>query len=118
MSDVYTPAKAAYRGSTAPLNPERCKAQVWSRDRWSHTSQCSRKHVKDGWCKTHHPDAEAERKTASDERFKAHMRKQAMGWYGERMMSALIKIREGDNDPRQTARDALSGIEYAEEPTQ
>ena len=37
-----------------------------------------------------------------------------MGWYGERFMAALIKIRDGDNDPRETAWLALSGCKYAD----
>jgi hypothetical protein len=36
-----------------------------------------------------------------------------MGHYGERFMAALVKIRDGDNDPRETARVALEHCSYA-----
>ena len=114
MAEIYTPSKHSYQGSTAPLAPDRCKAGVYPQERWSRTHQCTRKPVKDGWCRTHHPDAEAERKAAASAKYEAEMRRHAMGWHGERMMAALIKIRDGDNDPRTTAAEALAGITYAQ----
>ena len=41
---------------------EQCKMEVW---RGFHTYQCSRKAVKNGYCKQHHPDTVAARKAAS-----------------------------------------------------
>ncbi len=115
MADEFRPDpnRPGYLGSRSPLDPTRCKAGVHSNDRISRYSQCARKPYKDGWCRQHHPDAEAERQRAADERYNASMRKAAMGWYGERFMAALIKIRDGDNDPRATAAEALKGISYA-----
>lgn len=105
--------RPSYQGSNARFDPKRCKAGVWGNERWSRYSQCSRKAVEDGWCKQHHPEAEAKREEAAKAKYHASMRKSAMGWYGERFMAALVKIRDGDNDPRETARIALDGCKYA-----
>ena len=117
MAEEYRhkPNRPSYQGSNAPLDPARCKAGVWSSERWSRYSQCARKAVQDGWCKQHHPDAEAVREQEARERYARQSRQRAMGWHGERMMAAPIKIRDGDNDPRETARLALVGIPYAAE---
>ena len=116
MADVFraNPKRPSYQGSNAPLDPARCKAGVTSGGRWPRYSQCARKAGEDGWCKQHHPDAEAKREAASTAKYKALQRAAAMGWYGERFMAALIKIRDGDNDPRETARLALEGCSYAD----
>jgi hypothetical protein len=107
------PGRPSYRGSSAALDPARCKAGVWSNERWSKYAQCARKAATDGWCKQHHPDAEAKREAEASARFDAETRRRMMGYYGERFMAALIKIRDGDNDPRATAAAALEGISYA-----
>lgn len=116
MADEFSPDtnRPSYKGSAAPLDPNRCKAGVWSSERWSRYSQCSRKAVEDGWCKQHHPEAEAKREAESNAKYERNIRRAAMGWYGEKFMAALMKIRDGDNDPRETARKALEGIRYAD----
>jgi len=46
-------------------NPAHCIEIVWGSDRWEHGHQCSRKrgHGPDGlWCKTHSPEATAQRR--------------------------------------------------------
>lgn len=116
MADVYRPSKVSYHGSTAPLDETRCKAKIYDRSGWGRTHQCSRKPWADGWCKTHHPDAEAARRAEAYAKYAKEQRRFAMGWHGERMMAALIKIRDGDNDPRTTAAEALAGIEWADKP--
>ena len=52
-------------------DPDRCKASVSGEGRYGsfHAHQCSRKPWKDGWCKQHHPDAEAERRVQSEARW-------------------------------------------------
>jgi hypothetical protein len=114
MADIYTPSTSPVSAiSSSPLDVTRCKAGVWGKDRWASYSQCARKAGPDGWCKQHHPDAEAIRNKEASERADKESRRWAMGFYGERMMAALIKIRDGDNDPRLTAAAALDGISYA-----
>lgn len=116
MADVYTPCQYAHQGSTHPLDKARCKAQVYTNQGGcGRFDQCTRKPHADGWCKQHHPDVEAARRAAADAKYEADRRRQAMGRHGERMMAALIKIRDGDNDPRTTAAEALAGIKYAQE---
>ena len=107
-ADLYKPDR-----NDSPLDPCRCKAWVWSNERWSRYSQCARKPVQDGWCKQHDPAAVAERRVASDAKGEAETRKWAMGFHGERWLVALAKIRDGDNDARETARVALEGCMYA-----
>lgn len=111
MAEVYKPSSSSLSGSTRPLDETRCKARVWSKGRWPQAHQCAFKPVKDGWCKTHHPDKEKARRDAADAKYEAQMRKLSMGWYGELMMEALIKIRDGDNDPRATADQALKAVQ-------
>lgn len=110
------PNRPSYQGSNRPLDPLRCKAGVWSNERWSTYAQCSRKATLDGWCSQHHPEAKAAREAAADAKYKETLRRSAMGSYGERFMRALIKIRDGDNDARTTAAEALKFCAYANEP--
>ncbi len=118
MAKIYTPNSSPIQGSTRPLDETRCKAEVYrSNGGWSTFNQCTRKPVKDGWCKQHSPDAEKSRADAAVQKREAEDRRHAMGWYGERFMAALIKIRDGDNDPRETARAALDKISYAKPET-
>lgn len=56
--------------------PGQCKAGVYRRisSNWGDTRQCDRKAKRDGWCGTHHPDAEATRRARSNARYDAQMR--------------------------------------------
>ncbi len=51
-----------------------CKAAVLQVGGW-HSYQCSRKHIKEGWCKQHHPDTCAERERKARERCEADLRR-------------------------------------------
>ena len=48
-----------------------CKREVYPNERWGafHPYQCSRKIWKDGYCKIHHPDTEAEREKKRTEKW-------------------------------------------------
>lgn len=46
-----------------------CKKTVIGESGW-HPHQCSRKSVRDGYCKQHHPDAAKKRREDSDHRYK------------------------------------------------
>lgn len=96
------------------MDIEKCKVMVPDRQAWHRECRCTRKATKDGYCKQHHPDAKAERDRISREKYEIASRRQAMGFYGERFMAALIKIRDGDNDPRETAKVALKGCRHAD----
>jgi len=76
---------------------QRCRCEVW-RSSWR-ASQCSRRAVKDGYCKQHHPDAIAQREAAASARVNSHMARFRL----ERAAPELAAlVRE--------ARDYLSGI--------
>ena len=112
MADIYTPGSSV-RDSRLPLDQTKCKASVRGPSAWDGYSQCSRPAGDDGWCKTHHPDAVATRRNAAEQRYEKQRRADAMGWYGESFMAALIVICDGDSNPRETARKALDGCPYA-----
>jgi len=112
MEMEYSPGRWPTGSSKAELDPTRCKASVREQGMWPRFYQCKRKATLDGWCKQHHPDAQAARDKAAMDKHHAGQRKRAMGYYGETFMAALIKIRDGDNDPRQTAAAALAGCKY------
>ena len=60
------------------MNPNQCKETV-ADDTGFHFYQCSRKPVKDGYCKQHHPDSVAERRRKAEEKYEAERKKSA--WY-------------------------------------
>lgn len=122
MADVYTAEKGGRFGRMGtPPNESLCKAAVYVPDLYRFR-QCQRKPHADGWCKQHHPEIEASRKEERQKRWEEQaanqQRRDAMGWYGERFMAALIEIRDGHNDPRARAAEALEGCSYAKEPKQ
>lgn len=75
--------------------------------------RCERKAVRDGYCKQHHPDAVAERRTKSNERYEADARarhaKTARAYDRPReYMEALRLIAAGHNDARTLATEVLA----------
>lgn len=56
----------------AAVNPATCKASVSGGRGMIY--QCGRKRWKDGWCKQHHPDSEAERRRHSVEKYEQKWR--------------------------------------------
>ena len=76
---------------------QRCQKRV-RHSTW-HSGQCSRRAVKDGYCKQHHPDALAQREAEAAAKHKSYMVKFRL----ERAAPELVAlVRE--------ARDYLSGI--------
>lgn len=51
---------------------EQCVAKVYPNTRWGafHPHRCTQKVWKDGFCKTHHPDSEEERRSKSIDKYK------------------------------------------------
>lgn len=60
-------------------NYKRCKEKVFHSWQFG-GSQCSRKSVKDGYCKQHHPDAIKKREKKSEETSKKNRRMRG-SWY-------------------------------------
>ena len=58
-----------YDRYSSPVNPDQCKASVPDGGRSMRDHQCHRKPWRDGWCKQHHPDTEAERREESSRRW-------------------------------------------------
>jgi len=85
MASEYTPSRRSY---DRPVDPARCKALVITNDRASIPYQCKRKPWKDGWCRQHHPDTEAERKLKKRERYERKFQSSPVG----RLVAALDEI--------------------------
>jgi hypothetical protein len=87
-----------YRGR---LDPEHCKAGVWSREGWSRQYQCTRKAKVDGYCKQHHPDAVKRRREESDARWRAEEKVKRDRWRYQ-----LARLRAWDEVVRLLRSDA------------
>ena len=87
MTRVYKPYKVPW-GCSASIDPIRCKAEVNSG--YSNYRQCSRKAGKDGWCKQHHPDAQAKRDREAAELRDYHYKNSA----AYKLKKALERIEE------------------------
>ena len=78
MATEYVPMKGY------SFDPKYCKAAVFPSNGWS-SYQCSNTVKKDGWCGTHHPDAEAKRRKKSDDKYKAERKRSDEKWERERL---------------------------------
>ncbi len=113
MAEIYQRSKRpnAFE-SRADLDQTRCKAGVVTYHGLArYYAQCSRKAGADGWCKQHHPDAEKKRREDQRKAYEADMRRRSIGWKGHILVKALEQIRDGDNNPRETARIALEKLD-------
>ena len=54
----------------SPVKSDQCKASVLDGGRSVRFHQCQRRPWKDGWCKQHHPDTEAERRAQKELRYR------------------------------------------------
>lgn len=114
--------------SRNPVDPTRCACEVnRGQGGWTFYAQCSGpakyERVIDGQtvkvCHTHRPEVVQAREAKKDAREKAATEKWRRSLYlpGD-YRAALQKIADGDNDPRQTARDALDKWGDYKEPGQ
>jgi hypothetical protein len=113
----YNPKGGGATDSKRPLDPNRCKAGVhYYIGNWPKYKQCENKAKADGYCGTHNPEKVAARDKANDERGRAKMEADTLKWVfgraGLRMGDVLAKIRDGDNDPRATAREILEAVDW------
>jgi hypothetical protein len=61
------------------------------------------------YCKQHSPEAAAAREKVAKERYEKEMANWRLQLAGPRFFAALCKIADGDNNPRETALDAIKG---------
>ena len=85
---------------------ERCKEHVWTNGGF-HGHQCSRKAVKDGYCKIHHPDSVKARREKSAQRYKEQYAKSPIGL----LKKAREKI-ESLTQQLESARKDAENLEY------
>lgn len=87
------------------MDDTKCKESVmW--DSW-HSSQCTRKIWKDGYCKQHHPDSVKARRVASDKRWEEKRKQQP--WYQLRMAQTRIAELEAEVARLSTLNPSLQG---------
>jgi hypothetical protein len=126
--ELYKPSSGGFTDSKRPLDPTRCACGVTSYiGRWPRYGQCANRgkyeRVIGGQtvkvCHTHRPEVVQSRKAKADARYEAQTNKwkrqtHRPGDYRD----ALQRIADGDNDPRQTARDVLDKWGDYKEPGQ
>lgn len=71
------------------MKPEKCKERIYPERAWK-SVQCSRKAVKDGYCRQHHPDAVKARLEKSNARWEENRKKSS--WY--QLIEAQKRIAE------------------------
>lgn len=108
MAHEYKPRDYLY---AAPFDPGRCKASVTERGHWR-PHQCRRKPWKDGWCKQHHPDAEAERREQSKKRWEEKFRQDPLVKAKEEItrLKARIGELEAGEDELAEVLDAILDV--------
>jgi hypothetical protein len=96
---------------------ERCCEEVSNGTRGALYHQCFRKRgygPGGAYCKQHDPATVQAKRDAWEAKYRKQQaiddRRYAIQSAGERMLAALHKIANGDNDPRSTAREALRGL--------
>lgn len=92
-----------------PADAERCCVEV--HHSIGQHAQCTRRRgygPELAYCKQHDPAAEAARAAKADERYEKELAVWRLKSAGPRFFEVLCKIADGDNNPRQTAIDAIS----------
>lgn len=119
---LYKSAYGAWAGMPKGHQPDfkRCCEEVWSRERWSRHSQCSRPrgHGPDGaYCKQHDPAiVEARQKAVEIAGNKRH-RNDMMRAFGSSFLAILRQIADGHNDPRAIASEAVRRFDTSYPPS-
>ncbi len=92
--------------------PERCQHEVtFYQSNWPNHKQCDRKHLPGSqFCKQHDPAAIAARRAESDKRGEIAWLKRRKEFRAEQFFDALKRIADGDNNPRETAREAIASF--------
>lgn len=110
MAKIYEQRTGAFGGAAVDMS--RCRAEVWSRERWARWHQCTRKgeieHNGMLFCKQHSPDAEAKRKAEMDERDRLERLKWAHKSWTSEAFGVVKQIADGHNDPMTLAREYMA----------
>jgi hypothetical protein len=118
-SALYKAAYGAWTGFPKGHAPDysRCCVEIWSSERWSRASQCSKKrgHGPDGaYCKQHDPAVAKARREASDARSKKQWNERRYETYGRTFFNTLAKIADGHNDARGLAQETIANFKSGE----
>lgn len=77
----------------AEYDPIYCREKVWDGNRSKHF-QCSRKAVKDGYCKQHHPDSVKARQEQSEKEYEEKRKNST--WYLLKVANERIEELESE----------------------
>jgi len=112
ISSAHLKAYGAWAGNPNgwPADAEKCCVEVCHGI--ARHAQCTRPRghgPEQAYCKQHDPAAQAARDKAAREKYEKEMFAKRLEWGGPTFFMALCKIADGDNNPRQTAIDAIKG---------
>jgi len=96
-----------------PADPSRCCERAGGYGRGEIPHQCSKKRgygPEKAYCKQHDPASVKARRDAEAARYEKHMAGRRLEWAGPRLFAALCKIADGDNNPRETAAEAIKDM--------
>lgn len=119
LKDHYKTSYGSWAGNEAGHSPnfKRCCKEVADNStNWPRYHQCRNKngHGPDGaFCRVHDPVAIEKRAQASEVKYLERCRRDATGYYGDKVIQALIEIERGHNDPRHRAKEALDQLRAA-----
>ena len=71
---------------------ERCSKKIVIDSLWNRHRLCRRPAIRDGYCKQHHPDAEAARRKASDARFAEQRAIEDAKWEAKRIRDRKAEL--------------------------
>ncbi len=98
---------ASWATDSGAVLMSQCIKQIWdSSIAFGHDRRCLRKAVRDGYCRQHHPDSEAERKRERAAKWKRDQRARELPFNA---LKAIREIAAGHDDPRALALEVLNG---------
>lgn len=120
MTSLHKEKYGAWSGNPKGRPPimDKCCVEVWSTDKFSMSSQCSRKRgygPESAYCKVHDPAYVKEKREAQDRAYNEKMNKLRYQWHGKEFFGVLEKIAQGHNDPRSLATETIDRFKSGEE---
>jgi hypothetical protein len=117
--DHYKDKYGSWAGNNAGSKPDfnKCCEEVWSSDRWSRASQCSKSRgfgPEKAYCKIHDPSYVEEKSRKQKEEYIKKVNKQRYQWHGKEFFLVLETIANGHNDPRSLAMEVIKNFKDGE----
>lgn len=118
-NSAYPKSYGAWAGDPAGNAPDfdHCCVGVWSNERWSRHSQCSKKRgygPGKAYCKIHDPASVKARQEKAEADANAKWNSQRYSFHGRAFYSALEEIANGHNDARGLAAEVIAKFKAGE----